>query len=73
MGKENLPCSSIYLRAFSRKDGDPSTSSRASKTGLPMTKGFMGTLSLTAEGENKASESPLSKNWKRRKVFLAQV
>jgi hypothetical protein len=46
-GKGNPPCSSINLKAFSRKDGDPSTSSIASKIGLPMTKDFTGCLSFT--------------------------
>jgi len=46
-GKGNPPWSSINLKAFSRKDGDPSTSSIASKIGLPMTKDFTGCLSFT--------------------------
>lgn len=33
-----LPCSSTYLRAFSKKDGVPSISSNASKTGRPRTR-----------------------------------
>lgn len=35
-----LPCSSTYLRAFSKKEGVPSISSNASKTGRPRTLDF---------------------------------
>lgn len=45
--ERNLPYSSINLRAFSKKDGDPSTSSRASKIGLPTTIDFTVCLSFT--------------------------
>ena len=46
-GKGNPPWSSINLKAFSRKDGDPSTSSKASKIGMPMARDFTGCLSFT--------------------------
>lgn len=45
--KKPLPCSSINLRAFSKKEGVPSASSKASKIGLPTTKDFTGCLLLT--------------------------
>lgn len=41
------PCSSTNLRAFSKKDGAPSSSSRASKIGRPTTLDFVGSLSFT--------------------------
>ena len=45
--KKPLPCSSINLRAFSKKEGVPSASSKASKIGLPRTEDFAGNLSFT--------------------------
>lgn len=49
------PYSSIKLRAFSKKDGVPSTSSKASKTGLPITEDFTGGPSFTAKDVRKIS------------------
>lgn len=39
----------MNLRAFSKKDGVPSTSSKASKIGLPRTSYFTVSLSFTIE------------------------
>lgn len=39
----------MNLRAFSKKVGVPSTSSRASKIGLPMTVDLTGSTSFTIE------------------------
>jgi len=43
----------MNLRAFSRKEGDPSMSSKASKTGLPMTIDLPGSLSFSALKKRK--------------------
>lgn len=54
------PCSSRNLRAFSRNDGVPSTSSRASKIGRPRTKDFGVCLSFAikqSEEKESAHES----------------
>lgn len=42
----NLPYFSRNRRAFSRKDGPPSISSKASRIGLPTTRDLIGRLSL---------------------------
>jgi len=47
--KENPPCSSMNVRAFSKNDGVPSTSSNASKIGRPITVDLTGSLSFTIE------------------------
>lgn len=59
MKKRDSPCSSINLRAFSRKDGAPSTSSRASKIGLPMT----GNLTAGATKAKAEGKKLISKGW----------
>lgn len=49
----NSPCSSMNFRAFSKNDGVPSTSSKASKIGRPMTVDLGGSLSFTIKKEQK--------------------
>lgn len=39
----------MNLKAFSKKEGDPSISVSANKTGLPMTEDVVGGLSLPAK------------------------
>lgn len=47
--KRKLPWSSTNLRAFSKKEGDPSISSKASKIGLPITIDFPGSPSVSVK------------------------
>lgn len=54
---KNPPCSSMNLRAFSKKDGVPSTSSRASKIGRPMTVDLTGSASFTIQEQKILKES----------------
>lgn len=54
-----LPCSSTYLRAFSKKDGVPSISSNASKTGLPRTTDFAGERSFAVGKQKQEKEVDL--------------
>lgn len=47
--KENPPYSSTNLRAFSKKHGAPSTSSKASKIGTPIIVDFAGGFSFAVK------------------------
>lgn len=51
--KGNPPCSSINVKAFSKNEGVPSTSSKASKIGRPITVDLAGSLSFTVEAVQK--------------------
>jgi len=57
LGDHNLPYFSRNRRAFSRKDGPPSISSRASRIGLPTTRDLIGRLSLPGNTTKKFSEN----------------
>lgn len=61
-----LPWSSTYLRAFSKKDGVPSISSNASKTGLPRTTDFAGERSFAVGKQKQEKEVDLC-YWKKEK------